>query len=1353
MVMALRAISWLLFSWVEPLMRLGARRPLQQADLLDLPCGHSMDHLAKQVIVTWEAEGRQKKSPSLLHALRRAYLWEALWPALPCKLVYDVVLFVMPALLKSLIETLEAGDQGEHGAVADRVALVAALVGASFLNTLLLQQYFHAVFSLSLRAKAGLQMLVYEKGLRLQAAALHEADGNANGVDRAIAIFSIDIDKCGDLAVKLHQAWSAPLQIALTITLLLSFLGPASLVAIPLLMGMVPMNWLIAGAVGRAAAARLEATDVRVATSSQLLDGQAVIKAFCWSQHFVERIRAQRAVEQRRLRHCVLLSTLSICLWSFVPVLTSFVVFATYAALNDGNVPPPSVLFTSIALLANLAFPITNLPELINAFAETQVSALRVQRFLQLPEVSSRAPPLADDVDKLAVRRPCADVVASPIPPGGLPIEPPSPPEYAPNVPAPVDARSALITFAGGDHAWRAGERPVLFDLHATIWEGELTAVVGGVGAGKSSLCAAFLSELVPTAGAPIERAGLDGQHVAYAAQTPWIFNASVRANILFGASEDRMRLDRVLRACALVRDLQALPHGLETEIGTHGVNLSGGQKWRVSLARAAYSAARIVVLDDPLSALDADVGKAVLEECICGVLRGRTVLLVTNHFHACDAAHSVLVLRGGTIVEQGRPADLAADATSEFVRLRALRPTADTAALDSTEDEPACCQSSDLAPRFVPPTPQAVTVELHGVAALADVTDVSAPDGQNGSGAELASLAGASASASSESREYTQREDRHVGSVSLRTYERYCRAIGWRWGQGDRGKSRACGLALCAYLSLLALIVGAQSARVSTDYWLVVWREDQLRQPALVYLGGYAGLSALTGVLLLAANVLLALTLLRAASSLHDAVLEVLPRAPMAFFWRNPSGRILNRLSKDQSTLDEALLEAVVECVGCVSTVCGALVLALVTVPVFAAALLPLAAVYGRVRKYYNASSRELKRLDSISRSPLLSHYFETLSGLQTIRSYRAMDMYMATNRMLLEANQRAVFCMLSSNRWLAIRLEAIGALMLGTIATFAAAEGRRAALYGLALSYIVSTAQDLNWVVRSSALVETLMTSAERLLAYTELPQEAADPREAPELPPGWPHAGAVDLVDIELRYAVDAPLVLRGVSLQIPPASRVGMVGRTGSGKSSLFNAILRLVEPTSGHVLLDGVDCSVVGLQQLRSVVAYIPQDPLLLSGTLRFNLDPQARAADDTICDAIGQVQLGSLLKEVDGGLAFMVAPGGKNVSQGQRQLLCLARALLLEPKLMLLDEATSSVDPHTDGLLQSSVLHRSGPFTKTTQLTVAHRLSTVADADLIVVMGDGRIVEHGKPTELLSQPSSAYSLLVEASHK
>merc|ERR1712232_455764 len=896
--------------------------------------------------------------------------------------------------------------------------------------------------------------------------------------------------------------------------------------------------------------------------------------------------------------------------------------------------------------------------------------------------------------------------------------------------------------------------KSVLSNISLNITAGELCSIVGRVGSGKSTLCSTILNETISRG----ESISLNGT-VAYVAQSPWILNATLRDNILFGKPFHQQKYDNIIKACQLTHDLSLLDFGDMTEIGENGINLSGGQKQRVSIARAAYAEADIVVLDDPLSALDPEVGKKLFDQCIVQLMAGRTRILVTNQLQCLKFCDTVIALGEGKIIEQGTFDDLSSKNIGEVQRL--------------LED----LRASKIGPDAESSSSSTI------IASSRPRSDSNASRKRGESVSEEAA-----SSTNEKNTGLVTQEERNIGAVSWQVYKKYIIAGG--------------GYFRFLFSYLMFVLCAANS--LMSNAWISLWTADAeyTRNSRFFYLGYYALFAVTLGVFTFFRSYFLAKFGVKASGVLHKNLLCSVLNAPMSFFDTTPTGRILSRFSKDTYSIDMEMSDYLDFFLFCSLTVAVSLGTISVVTPWFAVAIIPLAFIYVKVLNYFREVSRETKRLDSISRSPVYVHFSETLGGLGTIRAYDQANRFIGEFETKINANTRAYYNNKTADRWLSMRLELIGAVVGGLAAVFAstvvisnAASGSSsrenfASLAGLSLTSAISVTGLLNWVVRSFAQLEAGMNAAERILHYTEnipheapsrlkelqkLSKECADDKDKALIPAvvavkakggvenldqNWPSEGNITLNNLKMRYRPENPLVINGLDIEIIGGERIGVVGRTGSGKSSLMLTLLRIVEPAlfegsnggddeyKAPIVIDGVDVLRVGLTDLRSKIGIIPQNPVLFSGTIRSNMDPFSQSTDKEIWNALERCGMKAAILEMPELLDAAVAEYGENLSQGQRQLLCLGRALLKKCRILLLDEATSSVDYETDTNIQRTLRE---DFTGCTVLTIAHRVNTIMDSDKILVMKDGKVGEFDAPKKLLADESSNFSDIVKHS--
>uniref|UniRef100_A0A3Q3BEI2 ATP binding cassette subfamily C member 2 n=1 Tax=Kryptolebias marmoratus TaxID=37003 RepID=A0A3Q3BEI2_KRYMA len=859
-------------------------------------------------------------------------------------------------------------------------------------------------------------------------------------------------------------------------------------------------------------------------------------------------------------------------------------------------------------------------------------------------------------------------------------------------------------------------------DVSVDIKPGRLVAVVGAVGSGKSSLMSALLGEMHCTKGF----INIQGS-LAFVPQQAWIQNATLKDNILFGSPCEDKRFKEVIEACALGPDLKLLAAGELTEIGEKGINLSGGQKQRVSLARAAYSQADIYLLDDPLSAVDSHVGKHIFDKVIGpnGVLKNKTRILVTHGISFLPYVDEVVVLVDGKVSEVGSYKSLRASkgAFSEFL---------DTYV---TEDIEVMLDEEDTQPDFPPEDAVSFTLKRENSIRRSlrssrfdrtlvknSTLKISENSGETKKGQRL-----------------IEKETMETGQVKFSVYLQYLRAMGW-------------GYSIWVFLMYFIQNI----AFIGQNLWLSDWTNDSVEYYNKTYpsslrdtrVGVFGALGLAQGLFVFLGTLLLANASVNASKILHSELLDNILRVPMLFFDTTPIGRVVNRFAKDIFTIDEAIPQSFRSWLLCLLGVLGTLFVICLATPFFTIIIIPLAVIYYFVQRFYVATSRQLRRLDSVSRSPIYSHFGETVSGLSVIRAYNHQERFLKQNYITIDENLKNVYPWIVSNRWLAIRLEFLGNLVVFFAALFAVISRNSidSGLVGLSISYALNVTQTLNWLVRMTSELETNIVAVERVSEYSEIENEAkwVSQRRPPE---SWPDAGRLQFIDYKVRYRPELDLVLKGITCDIDSAEKIGIVGRTGAGKSSLTNCLFRIIEAAEGRILIDDIDIATIGLHDLRNRITIIPQDPILFSGTLRLNLDPFDKFSDEEIWRVLELSHLKNYVAGLQEGLQHEVAEAGENLSVGQRQLLCLARALLRKSRILILDEATAAVDLETDNLIQNTIRKE---FSHCTVLTIAHRLHSIMDSSRVMVLDAGKIVEFDSPSNLQKKRGHFYAMAKDA---
>ncbi|XP_061509610.1 multidrug resistance-associated protein 1 isoform X8 [Anopheles gambiae] len=1153
-------------------------------------------------------------------------------------------------------------------------------------QTLLLGQYFNRMFFVGLRIRTALISAIYRKALIISNSAR-----KGSTVGEIVNLMAVDAQRFMDLTTYINMIWSAPLQIGLALYFLWQILGPSVLAGLAVMIILIPVNGVIANMIKTLQIKQMKNKDERVKLMNEVLSGIKVLKLYAWEPSFEQQILKIRDKEVKVLKSAAYLNAGTSFIWSCAPFLVSLVTFATYVLVDENNVLDASTAFVSLSLFNILRFPLSMLPMLISNMVQTSVSVNRINTFLNQEELDP------DNVQH-------------------------------------DEKESSPLLIENGVFSW-GGEETTLKNINVRVEKNQIVAVVGTVGSGKSSLLSAFLGEMDKISG----RVNTLGR-IAYVSQQAWIQNATLKDNILFGKPMDQRRYARVIEACALKPDIEMLPGGDMTEIGEKGINLSGGQKQRVSLARAVYNDADVYFLDDPLSAVDSHVGKHIFEQVIgpSGLLAKKTRVLVTHGITYLPNTDKIFVLREGEISESGTYQELMdkKGAFAEFLIQHLQEVSEEEEDLDEIKQQ---LENSVGGEELLNQLKRSNSKRSRSesTSETGSVKDISRQNSTTDSNTSLRRRTSEKAPEVAKTK-LIETEKSETGSVKWEVYKHYLKSIG---------------LTLSVATVILNMIF--QGFSIGSNLWLSRWSTDDTAGNDTsrrdMYLGVYGAFGAGQVLSTFLSTLFLYIGALEASRTLHKTLLRRVLHAPLtSFFDITPVGRVLNRFSKDIDTTDSDLPATLRAWSACFFGVVATLVVISISTPIFAAVIVPIGILYYAVQRFYVATSRQLKRLESVSRSPIYSHFGETIQGVQTIRAYSVQDRFILESDEKVDGNQLCYCPSIIANRWLAVRLEMVGNLIILFAALFAVLgrETMNAGLVGLSVSYALQITQTLNWLVRMTSDVETNIVAVERIKEYGETKQEAAWELPNSTLPRDWPEQGMVEFRDFQVRYREGLELVLRGISFTVNGGEKVGIVGRTGAGKSSLTLALFRIIESAGGSIVIDGQDISQLGLHALRSRLTIIPQDPVLFSGTLRINLDPFNAQSDDDIWKALEHAHLKTFVKGLTAGINHEVTEGGENLSVGQRQLICLARALLRKTKVLILDEATAAVDLETDDLIQRTIRTE---FKDCTVLTIAHRLNTIMDSDKVIVLDKGQIVEFAPPAELLQSKNSAfYSMAKDA---
>ncbi|CAH2076223.1 unnamed protein product, partial [Iphiclides podalirius] len=1293
--------SRLTFSWFDPLALTGFRRSLTEADLWALNPPDSSKEVVPRFDKFW---GRTLQKREISNGTKATYSKTSASvnfkpenerkPAsiLPALCLAFGGQFLFGALLKLFNDTM----------IFISPQLLQLLIEFVNGNEPVWKGYVYAV---ALLACATVQTMLlahyftrmYFVGMRIRTALtsaiyrkslrMSNAARKESTVGEIVNLMSVDAQRFLELTAYLNMIWSAPLQIALALYFLWGILGPSVLAGLAVMIVLIPVNGLIANRVKTLQIKQMKYKDERVKLMNEVLNGIKVLKMYAWEPSFEDQILKIRNKEMVVLRQTAYLNSATSFIWSCAPFLVSLMSFGCFVLVNETEVLDSKRAFVALSLFNILRFPLSMLPNVISNVVQTSVGIKRLNKFMNCDEL---------DVNSV---------------------------EHDPKEPDP-------LVIENGHFSW-GEEQPVLRNLSIRIPRGSLVAVVGAVGSGKSSLLAAFLGEMDKISG----RVNTHGS-IAYVPQQAWIQNATLQGNILFGKPLDAAKYANVIGVCALKPDFDVLPGGDQTEIGEKGINLSGGQKQRVSLARAVYYDADNYFLDDPLSAVDSHVGKHIFDKVIGpnGLLKNKTRVWVTHNVTYLAQTDLVLVLRDGQVSEAGTYQQLLEKkgAFAEFL----LHHLSDAERTSPEElDEIKQDLESKLGSEF--------QNKLQRARSLSESTSESEQPaaGDRTGSVKRRTPDDATPNELKEKNKLIETEKTETGSVKWAVYKHYLTSVG----------------VLASVVTILMNLV-LQLFQVGSNYWLSEWSNDKTvmmengtldKSKRDLYLGVYGGLGIGQVVAVSVSSLALYLGTLAASRALHAGLLAGVLRAPsIGFFDCTPVGRVLNRFSKDVDVLDNVLPMTLRGWTSCFFSVLGTLFVISYSTPIFMSLIVPFGIIYYVIQRFYVATSRQLKRLESVSRSPIYSHFGESITGATTIRAYGVTRRFVEESERGVDHNQSCYYPSCIANRWLAVRLEMIGNLIIFFAALFAvlARDTINAGIVGLSISYALQITQTLNWLVRMTSEVETNIVAVERIKEYAETKQEAAWTQ--PNGPGAtWPETGALQLERLTLGYRAGEP-ALRDVTCTVAPRDKLAIVGRTGAGKSTLTLGLFRIVEAMGGKILIDGIDISTIGLHQLRSRITIIPQDPVLFSGTLRMNLDPFDVYSDEDIWRSLEHAHLKTFVQGLQAGLRHEISEGGENLSVGQRQLVCLARALLRKTPLLVLDEATAAVDLETDELIQKTIRSE---FASCTVLTIAHRLNTIMDSTRVMVLDKGQLVEYAPPEQLLQDKNSIfYSMAKDA---
>ncbi|XP_076240264.1 ATP-binding cassette sub-family C member 4 [Calliopsis andreniformis] len=1297
--------SKLIFWWLKPLFCYGKDHDFEVKDMYNVMPEDVSQTLADKLERNWFKEIKTAtenfRKPKFFNALKKTFMWSFMYYGGWQFFVAVVVKVLQPYALGLLIWHF---DPRAISTITEAYIYASSVVVLIALNALIVHHSNFGLMVLGMRMRIACSSLMYRKILRLS-----NCSSNATSPGNIINLLSNDVGRFEQLFMALHYIWILPIQGAVITYMIWRNVGIASLAGVLLIsVQTVPLQGYLGRWISKLRLKIAIRTDERVRLMSEIISGIQVIKMYTWEKPFEKLVSIARSHEIDILLVSSYLKGFTLATFVFTERTTLYFTIMAYVLLGNYISADKAFSIAQYYNILQLTMAILY-PMAVSAAAEAAVSIKRVEKFLLFKENTNLVPYKYVNGDGSIVMK---GVSAS-------------------------WSENTIVT--------------TLQDINIHIQPGKLYAIVGSVGAGKTSFLQLILKELIQSRG-DIQVNG----NVSYASQEAWLFSGSVRNNILFGQHYDSKKYNEIIKVCALTKDFQQFNYGDKTLVGDKGAALSGGQRARINLARAVYRNADIYLLDDPLSAVDTHVGKHLFNECIKNYLQKKTRILVTHQIQYLKQCDYIIVLNNGKIEYEGTFADLQNKHVDFMTILSEEEQKEDLEITKVNENNtPDISITSENSKDEEEAEPQ----ETEELVAKGDVSKMLYWKYFRAGGSILMILCFAitlllgqlgSSGCDYFVAYWTKQEE-----LNIRSNNNYTVQIlkqNETFPAFTEGTSKLVNDTSIDNFNetILEFLTTSENRSLDNTTWFMDMQPHEsyyLDHATALWI--YGGLITLSILFTTIRNLIFYKICMNASRNLHNLMFSCLLKAPMLFFDTHPSGRILNRFSKDVGAVDEMLPRTMVESVQIFAVMVGILIQVIIInwwtiFPTFIMGFL-----YWKIRTIYLKTAQDVKRFEGITKSPVFSHVNSSLLGLSTIRSSSAQDMVRREFDTHQDLHTSTYYLIIATSAAFGLALDFVSIAFIAFI-TYSFIiindENTFAGSVGLAVSQVLLLCGMLQHGMRQTAETIAQMTSVERILQFTQLDKEGpfeSEPHKKPALQ--WPSKGEIQFDHVYLRYNDSEPPVLKDLCFFIKPGEKVGIVGRTGAGKTSLISALFRLTK-FEGAIRIDSLDTREIGLHDLRKQISIIPQEPILFSASLRDNLDPFNNYDDTALWYALEDVELKSSVSSLD----YNVSERGTNFSVGQRQLLCLARAILRNNKILLLDEATANVDPATDALIQKTIRQK---FKNCTVLTIAHRLNTIMDSDKVLVMEHGKVVEFDHPYILLQNDQGYFTSLVKETGK